>query len=124
MPETYPKKRLQKSEKKQVDVQKKQDKKIDISYILSKFVRYIKHATYHYGARQYYPVVPTWDRQDPLCESYTYMSPYNYCLDNLVNAVDPDGRAPFSGAVIGALADIVCRVQKRFVAIRLFKQLT
>ena len=48
--------------------------------------------TYHYGARQYYPVVPTWDRLDPLCESYTYMSPYSYCLDNPVNAVDPNGR--------------------------------
>ena len=51
--------------------------------------------TYHYGARQYYPVVPTWDRLDPMCESYTYMSPYSYCLDNPVNVVDPDGKEVF-----------------------------
>lgn len=37
----------------------------------------------------------TWDRLDPMCESYTYMSPYSYCLDNPVNVVDPDGKEVF-----------------------------
>lgn len=29
---------------------------------------------------------------DPLCEQYYWISPYAYCLNNPVNAVDPDGR--------------------------------
>jgi RHS repeat-associated protein len=48
--------------------------------------------TYDYGARQYYSVVPAWDRVDPLCEKYYGTSPYVYCHDNPVNRIDPDGR--------------------------------
>ena len=48
--------------------------------------------TYDYGARQYNPVVPIWDRVDPLCEKYYNTSPYAYCGNNPVNRVDPDGR--------------------------------
>lgn len=47
--------------------------------------------TYDYGARQYNPVTGRWDRTDPLAEKYYNVSPYNYCLNNPVNAVDPDG---------------------------------
>ena len=28
---------------------------------------------------------------DPLCEKYYWISPYAYCLDNPINATDPDG---------------------------------
>ena len=56
---------------------------------------------YDYGVRQYNPIVPTWDRIDPLCESYGYMTPYNYCLDNPVNTTDQNGEGPISGALIG-----------------------
>ena len=48
--------------------------------------------SYDYGARQYYSVVPGWDRVDPLCEKYYHISPYAYCANNPVNAIDPDGR--------------------------------
>ena len=48
--------------------------------------------SYDYGARQYYPTVPIWDRMDPLSEKYYSMSPYAYCGDDPVNAFDPDGR--------------------------------
>lgn len=48
--------------------------------------------TYNYGARQYNPVVPIWDRVDPLCEKYYNTSPYVYCGNNPVNAVDFDGK--------------------------------
>ncbi len=49
--------------------------------------------TYDYGARQYNPVTARWDRVDPLCEKYYSISPYAYCANNPVNAIDPDGRA-------------------------------
>jgi hypothetical protein len=30
---------------------------------------------------------------DPLCEKYYWISPYAYCMNNPVNAIDPDGRS-------------------------------
>ena len=48
--------------------------------------------TYDYGARQYNPVTGRWDRMDPHCESYKDVSPYVYCHNNPVNAIDPDGK--------------------------------
>ena len=46
---------------------------------------------YDIHARQYDPVVPSWNKIDPLCENYYNTSPYAYCAGNPVNAVDPDG---------------------------------
>ena len=48
--------------------------------------------TYDYGARNYDAVIPAWTSADPLCEKYYNVSPYVYCGDNPVNAIDPDGR--------------------------------
>ena len=48
--------------------------------------------TYDYGARQYAPLLPMWDRVDPLAEKYYGVSPYAYCANNPVIFVDPDGR--------------------------------
>ena len=48
--------------------------------------------TFDYGGRQYNSIVPTWDRIDPLAEKHYNVSPYVYCADNPVNAVDPDGK--------------------------------
>ena len=48
--------------------------------------------TYDYGARQYDPATMLWDRMDPLCENTPEVSPYVYCGDNPVNAIDPDGK--------------------------------
>ncbi len=48
--------------------------------------------TYDYGARQYDPILGSWDRMDPLCEKYYSVSPYAYCHNNPVMLVDPDGR--------------------------------
>ncbi len=70
--------------------------------------------TYDYGARQYNPIVPTWDRIDPLCENFGYMSPYNYCLDNPVNTTDQDGEGPILGAVIGGGTELVCQLIENY----------
>ena len=48
--------------------------------------------TFDYGARQYDPVLPVWDRVDPLAEKYYNISPYAYCNNDPVNKIDPDGR--------------------------------
>ncbi len=47
--------------------------------------------TYDYGARQYNSALPLWDRVDPLAEKYYHVSPYAYCANDPVNAIDPDG---------------------------------
>ena len=46
-----------------------------------------RHA-YDYGARFYAPLLPTWDRMDPLCEKYYHVSPYAYCANDPVNRID------------------------------------
>lgn len=46
---------------------------------------------YDYGARQYDPVVPMFTQQDPMAEKYYHLSPYAYCANNPVNAIDPTG---------------------------------
>ena len=47
-----------------------------------------------YGARLYDPVIGRWLQQDPMAEKYPHLSPYNFCGDNPVNNVDPDGKDP------------------------------
>uniref|UniRef100_UPI00259D1C32 RHS repeat-associated core domain-containing protein n=1 Tax=Xylanibacter caecicola TaxID=2736294 RepID=UPI00259D1C32 len=47
---------------------------------------------YDYGARWYDPVLARWHAVDPLAEKYPDISPYVYCNNNAVNAIDPDGR--------------------------------
>ena len=46
---------------------------------------------YDFGARQYYSAVPAFTRIDPMAEKYPWLSPYLYCANNPVNAIDPDG---------------------------------
>jgi RHS repeat-associated protein len=49
---------------------------------------------YYYGARYYDPKMSLWLSVDPLAEKFPSHSPYNYCLNNPINLIDPDGRSP------------------------------
>jgi RHS repeat-associated protein len=48
---------------------------------------------YYYGARYYDPRTSVWLSTDPLQEKYPEVSTYAYCVNNPVNAIDPDGRS-------------------------------
>ena len=50
---------------------------------------------YDFGALNNYPAVPAFSRIDPFCEDTEWLSPYLYCGNNPVNAIDPDGRRTF-----------------------------
>lgn len=48
--------------------------------------------TYDFGARQYYPCFPIWDRIDSECEKHPETSPYVFCNCNPIKYADNDGR--------------------------------
>ena len=47
---------------------------------------------YDYGARQYYPLVPWWDRMDKMCEKHYELSPYLICGNNPINRIEKNGK--------------------------------
>ena len=59
--------------------------------------------SYDHGARWRDGVIPAWPAVDPLAEKYYSFSPYVYCGNNPVNAVDPDGMDWFQNNQTGAV---------------------
>ena len=48
---------------------------------------------YDYGARHMSPDAGRFTTIDPMAENYYSISPYAYCANNPVNAIDPDGKS-------------------------------
>ena len=48
----------------------------------------------YFGARYYDPESGRFLSVDPLADRFPSLCPYNYCFNNPLNLVDPDGRAP------------------------------
>jgi RHS repeat-associated protein len=47
---------------------------------------------YDFGARNYDPQVGRWWSNDPHSQKYANLTPYNYCLNNPLAYIDPDGK--------------------------------
>jgi RHS repeat-associated protein len=52
---------------------------------------------YYYGARYYNPKFSIWLSIDPLAEKFSGWNPYNFCLNNPIYFIDPDGMAAVPG---------------------------
>ena len=59
---------------------------------------------YDYGARHYDAAIVSWPTMDPLCEKYYSISPYVYCGDNPINAVDVNGEDNYTINSLGKVS--------------------
>jgi RHS repeat-associated protein len=60
----------------------------------------------YYGARYYDSGLSIWLSVDPMSDKYPSMSPYNYCANNPVILVDPDGRDVYTVDIKGVIKKV------------------
>ena len=74
-----------------------------------------EYNVYDYGFRGYYATIGRFTSMDPLCEKYYHISPYAYCANNFLNAIDPDGRVIYTifGNKISSIEDAHLNEQDR-----------
>ncbi len=53
----------------------------------------------YFGARYYTDWASIWLSVDPLSDKYPHLTSYNYCANNPIMLVDPDGRETFSAPI-------------------------
>ena len=46
---------------------------------------------HYYGSRYYSSEISTWLSTDPMADKYPSLTPYNYCANNPVKLIDPNG---------------------------------
>lgn len=63
----------------------------------------------YFGARYYNPKFSVWLSVDPLAEKMPSWSPYNYTMNNPINLIDPDGRAPLDWYQSNKTGNIIWR---------------
>jgi len=61
---------------------------------------------YYYGARYYEPRLSVWMSVDPMIEKYARMSSYNYCINNPLRYIDPDGRDEYEFTSAGYIKNV------------------
>ncbi|NBL63682.1 hypothetical protein GV828_00550 [Flavobacterium sp. NST-5] len=61
---------------------------------------------YYYGARYYDPKISIWMSVDPLAEQFPEWNPYNYCMQNPVKYVDPNGKAPLDIIYVNSVGNV------------------
>ena len=71
------------------------------------FVEMHGYNTYDYFFRNYYPALGRMTTVDPYAENHYSVSPYTYCLNNFVNAIDPLG-LDTTFVVTTPLDEVVC----------------